>query len=71
MDARREGMNAQMELAGRSMKGQRKQADRVGARWLAVLGDDGASLRDMETGEEIDVPAGAPSIARCAERTPL
>ena len=34
-------MTAQMELAGRSLKGQRKQADRVGARWLAVLGDDG------------------------------
>ena len=56
MDARREGMNAQMELAGRSLKGQRKQADRVGARWLAVLGDESTSLRNMETGETIDVP---------------
>jgi histidyl-tRNA synthetase len=56
MDARREGMNAQMELAGRSMKGQRKQADRVGARWLVVLGDGEASLRDMETGNTYDVP---------------
>jgi histidyl-tRNA synthetase len=57
MDARRAGMTAQMELAGRSLKGQRKQADRVGARWLAVLRDDGATLRDMQTGEEVDVPA--------------
>ena len=57
MDARRAGMTAQMELAGRSLKGQRKQADRVGARWLAVLGHDGARLRDMQTGDEIDVPA--------------
>jgi histidyl-tRNA synthetase len=57
MDARRAGMKAQMELAGRSLKGQRKQADRVGARWLAVLHDDGATLRDMESGEEADVPA--------------
>jgi histidyl-tRNA synthetase len=56
MDARRAGMTAQMELAGRSLKGQRKQADRVGARWLAVLDDDGATLRDMQTGEEVDVP---------------
>ena len=55
MDARREGMNAQMELAGRSLKGQRKQADRVGARWLAVLGEQ-AALRNMETGETYDVP---------------
>jgi histidyl-tRNA synthetase len=56
MDARRAGMTAQMELAGRSLKGQRKQADRVGARWLAVLSSDGATLRDMQTGEEVDVP---------------
>jgi histidyl-tRNA synthetase len=55
MDARRAGMTAQMELAGRSLKGQRKQADRVGARWLAVLDTEGATLRDMQTGEEVDV----------------
>jgi histidyl-tRNA synthetase len=56
MDARRAGMTAQMELAGRSLKGQRKQADRVGARWLAVVGNGAARLRDMQTGEEVDVP---------------
>jgi histidyl-tRNA synthetase len=56
MDARRAGMTAQMELAGRSLKGQRKQADRVGARWLAVFADDGATLRDMDTGETVEVP---------------
>lgn len=57
IDARRAGMTSQMELAGRSLKGQRKQANRVGARWLAVVTAEGASLRDMETGEEVDVPA--------------
>jgi histidyl-tRNA synthetase len=58
MDARRAGMTAQMELAGRSLKGQRKQADRVGARWLAVLPEEGgdATLRDMQTGDEVEVP---------------
>jgi histidyl-tRNA synthetase len=56
MAARRAGMTAQMELAGRSLKGQRKQADRVGARWLALLRAEGATLRDMDTGEEVDVP---------------
>ena len=55
--ARRAGMTAQVELAGRSPKGQRKQADRVGARWLAVLDEDGATLRDMDTGDEVEVPA--------------
>ena len=53
MDARREGMNAQMELAGRSTKGQRKQAARVGARWLVLLGDR-AYVRDMDNGNEIE-----------------
>jgi histidyl-tRNA synthetase len=56
LDARRAGMTAQMELAGRSLKGQRKHADRIGARWLAVVRADGATLRDMQTGEEVDVP---------------
>ena len=56
MDARHAGMNAQMELAGRSLKGQRKQADRIGARWLAVVGDEAVTLRDMESGEEAEVP---------------
>ena len=56
-------MKAQMELAGRSMKGQRKQADRLGARWLAVLGET-VTLRNMETGDEIDLGEGAELIAR-------
>jgi histidyl-tRNA synthetase len=56
MDARRAGMSAQMELAGRSLKGQRKQADRVGARWLAMVGAGTTTLRDMESGQEAEVP---------------
>ena len=57
--ARRAGLNAQLELAGRSLKGQLKQADRVGARFAAILGDDGAELRDMESGEQRPVDADA------------
>jgi histidyl-tRNA synthetase len=52
-EARRAGLNVQMELAGRSRKGQLKQADRSGATFVAILGDDGASiLKDMESGEQ-------------------
>ena len=51
-EARRAGLNAQLELAGRSLKGQMKQAGRIGARWTAILGDEGASLKDMESGEQ-------------------
>jgi histidyl-tRNA synthetase len=61
--ARRAGLNAQLELAGRSLKGQLKQANRVGARWTAILGDEGATLKDMESGHE-DVVAPEEVIAR-------
>jgi histidyl-tRNA synthetase len=51
-DVRRAGHAARLELAGRSLKGQLKQADRSGARYVAILGDEGTSLKDMETGEQ-------------------
>ena len=54
-DARRAGHAARVELGGRSLKGQLKQADRAGARYVAILGDDGTALRDMESGEQRDV----------------
>jgi histidyl-tRNA synthetase len=52
---RRAGRAARLELAGRSLKGQLKQADRAGARYVAILGDEGTSLKDMETGEQREV----------------
>lgn len=51
-EARSAGLAAQMEMAGRSAKGQRKQADRLGARYLAIVGPDQTTLRDMQSGEE-------------------
>jgi histidyl-tRNA synthetase len=51
-DARRAGHAARLELAGRSLKGQLKQADRTGARYVAILGDEGTSLKDMQSGEQ-------------------
>jgi histidyl-tRNA synthetase len=51
-DARRAGHAAQLELAGRSVKGLFKQADRAGARYVAILGDEGTALKDMESGEQ-------------------
>ncbi|HET9507393.1 MAG TPA: histidine--tRNA ligase [Gaiellaceae bacterium] len=56
-DARRAGHAARVELGGRSLKGQLKQADRAGARYVAILGDEGTSLKDMETGEQREVEA--------------
>jgi histidyl-tRNA synthetase len=50
--SRRAGLTARLELGGRSLKGQLKQADRSGARFVAILGEEGTALRDMESGEQ-------------------
>jgi len=55
-EARTARMNAQMELAGRSRKGQLKQADRLGARYLAIVSEGATMLKDMQGGEQRDVP---------------
>ncbi|HUR84738.1 MAG TPA: histidine--tRNA ligase [Solirubrobacteraceae bacterium] len=63
-EARYARLNAQMELAGRSRKGQLKQADRLGARYVALLDDDGgAVLKDMSSGDQTDI-AAAEVVAR-------
>ena len=50
---RRAGLAAEVDLAGRSLKGQLKHANRIGARRVLILEADGsAQLRDMETGEQ-------------------
>jgi histidyl-tRNA synthetase len=52
-EARRAGLSAQQELVGRSLKGQLRYADRIGARYVAIVAaGDEASLRDMESGEQ-------------------
>ena len=55
-DGRRSGLSVQLELAGRSLKGQLKQAGRVGARYVAILGDEEAALKDMDSGEQRELP---------------
>jgi histidyl-tRNA synthetase len=50
--AREAGLAAQMELAGRSLKGQQKQAERLGARYYAVVEGESVRLRDMRAGTE-------------------
>jgi histidyl-tRNA synthetase len=55
-ELRRAGLSAEVDLAGRSLKGQMKHADRIGARRSVILGEDGsAQLRDMESGEQRDI----------------
>jgi histidyl-tRNA synthetase len=55
-ELRRAGVAADLDLADRAIKGQMKQADRVGARYALILAGDGkATLRDMRSGEEREV----------------
>jgi histidyl-tRNA synthetase len=56
---RRAGLPAEVDLAGRSIKGQFKHANRIGADMVVVLGDEGSvELRDMESGEQEPVDPG-------------
>jgi histidyl-tRNA synthetase len=66
-DARRAGLRAQLELAGRGLKGQLKHADRLGARYVAIIDDQmRINLKDMEAGDQTEVEPAAviPTILR-------
>ncbi|MBV9839846.1 MAG: histidine--tRNA ligase, partial [Solirubrobacterales bacterium] len=65
LDARRAGLSAQLELAGRSLRGQLRHADRLGARYVAIVADQ-VALRNMESGEqqELELAAVIPTILR-------
>lgn len=53
VELRHAGLSAEVDLAGRGLKGQLKHADRIGARLVLILEADGsAQLRDMRTGEQ-------------------
>jgi histidyl-tRNA synthetase len=62
-ELRRAGIGADWDLMGRQMKGQMKAADRSGARWAAIIGDDEleageVTLRDLVSGEQKRVARG-------------
>jgi histidyl-tRNA synthetase len=58
-ELRRAGLAADLDLGGRAIKGQMKQADRSGARYALILGDGGAPvLRDMRSGEQREIEPG-------------
>jgi histidyl-tRNA synthetase len=48
--ARSAGLTAQMDLAGRSLKGQLGHADALGARFVAIVADACTVLKDMQGG---------------------
>ncbi len=59
-ELRREGISTEMDYATRGLKAQMKQADRIGARQVLIVGDDElesgrAILRNMTSREQVDV----------------
>ncbi len=71
-EARRAGLSAQLELSGRSLKGQLKQADRIGARYVAIVGGPALiTLRTMESGQQTEHEhrAVVPAILRGSRLT--
>jgi len=63
---RGQGIRTEIEQAGRSMKGQLKQADRIGARATVILGD-GIEVKDMDSGEQRAVRDADEAAARVGE----
>ena len=65
---RQQGISAAMDFAGRSMKAQMKQANKLGARYSVILGDDEIAegvvmLRSMEDSSQEKIP-----MAQVAEK---
>jgi histidyl-tRNA synthetase len=72
---RSEGVSCDLDYADRSAKGQFRQADRSGAAYAAILGEDElergvCTLRDMASGEERVVPVadGAKALLQAVAR---
>ena len=60
VELREEGFFVEYDLVGRGIKPQMKYADKIGAKFVMVLGDDevqsgNAKLKNMETGEQTDI----------------
>ena len=70
---RGEGFFAECDLMGRSLKAQMKYANKIGAKYSLVLGDNElaeakAQLKNMATGEAITVPLGEDFVEAVAEQ---
>ncbi|MGG3924325.1 His/Gly/Thr/Pro-type tRNA ligase C-terminal domain-containing protein, partial [Geobacillus thermodenitrificans] len=62
-ELRRAGLRVEQDYLGRKMKAQLKAADRLGASFVAIIGDEElekqtAAVKHMASGEQTDVPLG-------------
>ena len=67
-DLRQLGVSAERDLVGRGLRAQMKHADRIGARFSAVIGDGELEskvlrVKNMETGEQTETELTAEAIA--------
>ena len=67
LELRRSGIAAERDLCDRSLKAQMKYADKIGARYTMVIGDDElaagtVNLKNMQTGEQIPCVLSAATI---------
>lgn len=70
-DVRDGSLCAECDLSGRSLKAQMKYADKLGAKFTMVIGDDelrsgSAKIKNMQTGETQDIPLGEDFFQRFA-----
>ena len=67
---RSQGVSADFDMMGRGLKAQMRYADKVNAKFVAIIGDNEidrgtVALKDMSTGEQREVPmAGLASMLR-------
>ena len=64
-DLRERGLSAEMEQAGRSLKGQLKHADRIGARSVIIVGDD-LQVKDMDSGDQREAASAEEALELAA-----
>jgi histidyl-tRNA synthetase len=65
------GLTVMVDVMARALRSQMRQADRAGAAWVLLLGEDEvargvALLREMRGGEQIEVP-----LARVGDEVPV
>lgn len=54
-ELRRAGFGASTEVTGRSLKAALKHADKTGKRWVLIVGDEEASLKDLSDGSQTEL----------------
>ncbi len=70
---RREGVKAEGDISGRSIKAQMKYADKLKARYSAIIGDNeiadsSVRIKNMSTGEEITAGLNTSAVAMIVRR---